>query len=338
MYRPTHRCALTLTTLLPITAGIAHAQQRDIDSYYWMNDFVLADVNNDGLLDMYISSITYDLTGGPGNVLLIQQPDGSYINTARDNGTSEGYWGWGVLMQDFDHDRDLDLAETNGFIGAYNGDPAVLFENLGDGDTFNEVAQQAGFMHNGEGRGMCRLDIENDGDLDILIFENAGNLRLYKNTLIDGENTLDDQNWARIILDTQSRDTLAPHGMGSAVRVITKDQTRLLPIHCGTNHACSSPIETHTGLGDTAVIDAIQVQWNDGSFTTLTNVDANQILTINAPATPADYEQDGLTDINDVFAFLAIYNASDLAADHNGDLRLNFYDVAGFIRDFLESR
>lgn len=52
MDRPKHRCALTLTTLLPINAGIAHAQQRDIDSYYWINDFVLADINDDGLLDI----------------------------------------------------------------------------------------------------------------------------------------------------------------------------------------------------------------------------------------------------------------------------------------------
>lgn len=319
----------TFTDQTHIVGGVNTANAMGID---------VGDINNDGLLDMYISSITYDLTGGPGNVLLIQQPDGTFENTARDNGTYDGYWGWGVLMQDFDHDRDLDLAETNGFIGAYNGDPAVLFENLGDGNTFNEVAHQSGFLHTGQGRGMCRIDIENDGDLDILIFENEGPLRLYKNTLIDGPNTLDDQNWARIILDTQARDTLAPQGMGSAVRVITHDQTRVLPIHCGTNHACASPIETHTGLGDTSVIDVIQVQWNDGSFTTLTNVDANQILTISALSSPSDYTDDGALDIHDVLAFLDRYNTGNLSADHNGDLRLNFYDVAGFIRDYLEAR
>ena len=319
----------TFVDMTHIVGGINTANAMGID---------IGDINNDGLLDMYISSITYDLTGGPGNVLLIQNPDGSYENTARDNGTYNGYWGWGVLMQDFDHDRDLDLAETNGFLGTYNGDPAVLFENLGDGTTFSEVAQQSGFVHTGQGRGMCRMDIENDGDLDIVIFENIGQLRLYENLLIDNAPTPDDRNWIRVLLDTSGRDTLAPHGLGASISVITGEHTRLLPVHCGTNHACSSPIESHAGLDESTIIDAIQVRWNDGSFTTLTGVDANQILTISASSSPSDYFPDGTLDIHDVIAFLDQYNSSNLSADHNGDLRLNFYDVAGFVRDFLEAR
>lgn len=319
----------TFTDTTHTLSGINTANAMGID---------IGDINNDGLLDMYISSITYDLTGGPGNVLLIQQPDGSFTNTARDNGTYDGYWGWGVLMQDFDHDRDLDLAETNGFIGAYNGDPAVLFENLGDGNTFSEVAQQSGFLHNGQGRGMCRIDIENDGDLDIVIFENVGQLRLYENLLIDNTPTPADRNWVRIALDTRARDSLAPQGLGASIKVITGEHSRILPIHCGTNHACSSPIETHAGLDESMSIDAIQVRWNDGSFTTLTQVDANQILTISAPSSPSDYTNDGSLDIHDVFAFLDRYNTGNLSADHNGDLRLNFYDVANFVSDFLEYR
>lgn len=319
----------TFTETTPSVQGLNTANAMGID---------VGDINNDGLLDMYISSITYDFLDGPGNVLLIQNPDGTYRNTARESGTYSGYWGWGVLMQDFDHDRDLDLAETNGFFGAFSANPAVLFENHGAGDTFSEVAQQVGFMHDGQGRGMCRIDIENDGDLDIAIFEADGPFRLYENLLIDDEPTPADRNWIRLVLDTRDRDTLAPQGLGALVSVITGDQTRPLPIHCGTNHACSSPIETHAGLDDSTTIDAVQVRWSDGSYTTLTDVDANQILTISAPSSPGDYAPDGVLDIHDVMAFLDRYHANDLSADHNGDLRLNFYDAAGFIRDFLASR
>jgi hypothetical protein len=319
----------TFVNMTHIVGGVNTANAMGID---------VGDINDDGLLDLYISSITYDLSGGPGNVLLIQQPDGTFENTARDNGTSEGYWGWGVLMQDFDHDRDLDLAETNGFFGPYSGNPAVLFENLGDGDTFSEVAHQAGFLHTGQGRGMSRIDIENDGDLDIVIFENVGQLRLYENLLIDDEPTPADRNWVRIALDTSDRDTLAPQGLGSSVTIYTGNHSRILPIHCGTNHACSSPIETHAGLDDATSIDTIQVRWNDGSFTTLTDIDSNQMLTISASSSPSDYVPDGSLDVHDVLAFLDRYNANNLSADHNGDLRLNYYDVAGFIRDFLEAR
>jgi len=296
----------------------------------------VGDINNDGLLDMYISSITYDFSGGPGNVLLIQNSDGSFNNTARDNGTYAGDWGWGVLMHDFDHDRDLDLAETNGFLG-YSGRPAVLFENMGDGDTFNEVASQAGFIHTGQGRGLVRLDIENDGDLDIVIFENVGKLRLYENLLVENNTTPSNGNWTRVTLDTSANDTLAPHGIGAMVSFITGDQTQLRPMHCGASHASSSPVEVHTGLGDSSTIDAIQVRWPDGSFTTLANVTANQTLTIAAPATAVDYASDGITNVNDIFSFITLYQSADLAADHNGDLRLNFFDIAAFISDYINT-
>ena len=165
----------TFTDATDTAHGIGTASAMGID---------VGDINNDGMLDMYISSITYDF-GSSGNVLLTQNADGSFNDIAADSGTNAGYWGWGVLMQDFDHDRDLDLAETNGFIGAFGGDPAVLFENTGDGSSFNEVASASGFVHHGQGRGLVRLDIENDGDLDIVVFENVGQLRLYENLLID---------------------------------------------------------------------------------------------------------------------------------------------------------
>lgn len=315
----------TFTDITASVHGIETASAMGVD---------VGDINNDGRLDMYISSITYTTTNGPGNVLLIQQPDGSFQNTARDNGTYSGYWGWGVLMQDFDHDRDLDLAETNGFGGDYNGRPAVLFENLGDGDTFNEVAQDAGFLHTGQGRGMSRIDYDNDGDLDIVIYENVGRLRLYENRTIIDNSTAPDRNWVRIKLDTSARDTLAPQGIGAMIRLYTGEHTRLLSMNCGANHSCSSPVEVHAGLDDSTIIDIVQVQWPDGSYTTLSDVPADQIMTINAPATPVDYAPDGVTDFNDVFAFLSLYTDADLGADQNGDLALNFFDVAAFIRDY----
>ena len=241
-------------------------------------------------------------------------------------------------MQDFDNDADLDIAETNGFLGDYGGDPAVLFENIDNATQFTELAAQCGFHHTGQGRGMTRLDIENDGDLDIIIFENNGSLRLYENLVINDQDIPQDANWIRVKLDTSSRDSLAPDGIGAMVRVYTQDAEYLRPMHAGTNHASSSPIEVHAGLGEADTIDVLQIQWPDGSFTTRANVESNQILTIDAPATPVDYAADGITDIMDIVAYLNLYNAGDLAADHNGDLRLNFFDVGPIIMDFYEAR
>jgi hypothetical protein len=298
----------------------------------------IGDVNNDGLLDMYISSITHNITDAPGNLLVLQNPDGSFTDIGRDSGTYAGYWGWGVLMQDFDNDSDLDIAETNGFLGDYGGDPAVMFENIDNATAFNELAHQCGFHHTGQGRGMSRIDIENDGDLDIIIFENNGQLRLYENLLESVDAADERANWIRVQLDTRNRDSIAPQGIGALLRIITQDNEYLRPMHAGTNHASSSTVEVHAGLGSAEQIEILQVRWPDGSFTALADVTINQVLSIAAPATPVDYEPDGITDIMDIIAYINLYNNDDIAADHNGDLQLNFYDVAPFIMDFYDAR
>jgi len=314
----------TFTNHTDETHGIETANGMGVD---------VGDVNNDGLLDLYVSSITFPTTQGPGNVLLIQNQDQSFDNTARINGTSLGYWGWGVLIVDVDNDGDRDIAETNGYVGNFAGDPAVLFENIEGGVEFNEVAQQAGFVQNGQGRGMVRLDIENDGDLDIAIFENNGQLRLFRNELIT-DATPADRNWTRIKLDTSARDTLAPDGIGAMIKVYTNDQSQLLPMHCGSNHCSASPIEVHTGLGASTIIDTLRIEWPDGSFTTRTDVPADQVLTIRAPFSPADYTDDHAIDVNDVYSFIKSFSANNLVADHNGDMELNFFDISAFIADY----
>ncbi len=297
----------------------------------------IADVNNDGMLDMYVSSITYPSTQGPGNVLLIQDEQQTFTNTARDNGTSLGHWGWGVLFVDLDHDGDRDILETNGYTGTFAGTPAVLFENMDAGTTFEEKALEVGFQHNGQGRGMARIDIENDGDLDIAIFENNGQFRLFKNEFIE-QSTGTDSNWIKVELDTSNRDTLAPDGIGAMVKIITthnkQSTTHLLPMHCGSNHCSASPIEVHTGVAQATMIDAIRIEWPDGTFTTQMNIPANQMIEIIAPFSPADYNADFAVDFYDVLAFLDQLKRNTLIADHNGDMQINYYDISAFITDF----
>ncbi|MDF1808900.1 MAG: CRTAC1 family protein [Phycisphaerales bacterium] len=297
----------------------------------------VGDINNDGMLDMYVSSITFPTTQGPGNVLLVQNEQNTFTNTARENGTYNGHWGWGVLLVDLDHDGDRDIAETNGYTGLFAGTPAVIFENTNNGTSFTEVGQASGFLHNGQGRGMARMDIENDGDLDIAIFENNGRLKLFRNNLIN-ESSPTDRNWVRITLDTSARDSLAPDGIGAMVRVVTHDQTQshtqLLPMHCGSNHASASPIEVHAGISDASTLDIVQVAWPDGSYTTHTDIDANQILSISASSHPADYDLNGSVESADIFAYIKMFMNRDLATDHNGDFNLNFFDISAFIDDY----
>ncbi|MCA9303152.1 MAG: CRTAC1 family protein [Phycisphaerales bacterium] len=295
------------------------------------------DINRDGLLDFYATSIVFNATE-LGNQLLIQQPDGRFLDVAHEVGVWAGYWGWGAVMADLDHDRDLDIVEANGFENGDLSSPAVLFENNGDASGFVEVAEECGLVHRLQGRGVVKFDSDNDGDLDIVIFTKNGPLKYYRNDLLTlSVPMLADRHWVRVVLDTRASDRLAPQGVGSTVFVRAGGEEYMLPVHSGSNHCSSSPIEVHAGLGGSAGIDAVRVAWADGSFTTMTDLDADQILRISAPAFPADIDGSGLVDMNDVGEYVSRFIQGDLSADTTGDWMLDIFDVFVFIGDYRDA-
>lgn len=293
----------------------------------------VADVNNDGLFDYYVTNIDY---GFGGNALLIQNPDGSFDDVAQTAGVSEGYWGWGALMLDLDHDGDIDIAETNGGYGPFAGSPSLIFLNDGDGASFTEVSADVGFTHNGQGRGLVRIDLENDGDQDLLIMCNNQPLSVFRNDLIGpDQQTPANAGWLRVLLDTNARPAIAPDGTGAVVQIrsdtLSGSGERITSVNNGSNHCTTSAAEAHFGLGSLDVIDHMRVQWPDGTHTTLNNVSPNQILTVRAPFHPADFDGSGSIDAMDAGAYIDAFLAGDLNADIDADWDLDFFDVAAFI-------
>ncbi len=289
----------------------------------------VGDVNQDGLLDMYVTNIDY---GSGGNILLVQNPDHTFTNIAGSAGCEDGYWGWGTLMLDIDHDGDVDIAETNGSNGQFAGRPSLLFLNDGDGSRFTESGAALGFAHNGQGRGLVRIDLENDGDQDLVILCNNQPMSVFRNELIGADRvTPDNARWLRVLLDTSARAGLAPQGIGSMVRVRGAFGERIAPVDNGSNHCTTSAPLAQFGLGSLGGVDHLRVEWADGTHTTLSGVAADQILTVRAPFHPADFDGSGSIDAMDAAAFVDAFLAGDLNCDFTGDWRLDFFDVAGFV-------
>ncbi|MEM9372828.1 MAG: CRTAC1 family protein [Planctomycetota bacterium] len=293
----------------------------------------IADVNQDGRFDYYVTNIDY---GFRVNILMVQNPDGSFDDTGEQSGVDNGYWGWGALMLDLDNDGDIDIAETNGGYAQFSGKPSLIFLNDGDGNTFTESSEALGFAHNGQGRGLVRIDIENDGDLDLLIICNNQPLSVHRNELIGPDRaTPPDAGWLRVLLDTDQRAGLAPDGTGAIVRIRSASfggtGERIASVDNGSNHCTTSPAEAHFGLGAIDRIDHVRVEWADGTHTTLGGVDANQILTIAAPFHPADFDGSGSIDALDASAYVDAFLLGDLNADIDADWDLDFFDVAAFV-------
>lgn len=308
------------------------AQTRGIELMNGMGVDV-GDTNNDGLLDFYVTNIDF---GPGGNALLQQNPDGSFDNVAGSAGCEDGHWGWGALMVDVDHDADVDIIETNGSNGIFAGQPSLIFLNQDDGSSFVESSAALGFAHNGQGRGLLRMDFENDGDMDLIILCSNQPMSVHRNNLISGGVTPADARWLRVKLDTSARPGLAPNGIGSMVRVLAGGRERIAPVDNASNHCTTSAPEAHFGLASLPAADAVRVVWADGTHTTMTGVDADQIVTVRAPFHPADFDGSGVVDAIDAGAYVDAFLAGDLNADTDGDWDLDFFDVAKFVEQLRD--
>ena len=277
----------------------------------------VGDFNNDGLFDWYVTSI-FGNAEQTGNMLYINQGAHQYVESGLAAGVRDAGWGWGALAVDFDHDGEQDILATNGWTGAWQYDPTRLYINQGE-LQFSDQAVARGINHKLQGRGVMNFDYDLDGDQDIVLLSLGQDVRLYRNDL-SGAAT----NWLRIELDRGARTDIAPHGLGSVVRVTAAGQTQVRAMSTGDNYLSQSEASVHFGLGSSPIVDELRVEWATGEVTTLHSVAVNQSLIIEPPQ-PGDVDGDGEIDLSDLGALLAAYgaclgNAAYLAAaDFDGD-------------------
>lgn len=238
------------------------------------------DFNNDGHIDWYVTAI-FDLAigRGDGNKLYLNQGGHQFIERAALSGVAHGYWGWGTVAVDLNLDGWLDIVETNGWPeSAYTGKLSRVWLNNGD-NTFDEVAAATGFDHALDGRGLLSADFDNDGDQDIVVTSLNDELRLYRNDM-QGTGT----NWLRVLLDTSANPRVAPNGYGSRVVAKAGGKTYYRYLNGCSNYLTQGEVSAHFGLGSATLVDELRVEWADGSMAFLSNIAANQTITVASSA------------------------------------------------------
>ncbi len=233
----------------------------------------VGDFDNDGRIDWYVTSIWRSPTIG-GNMLYMNQGNHSYQELSRTAGVNDGGWGWGTVAVDLNHDGWLDIVETNGWWSGHVGEMNRVFLNNADG-TFSEVAASVGMTFTGQGRGLVSLDYDRDGDMDILVFANDGNLALYRNDL-SGPDT----HWLEVRLDTSQRSDLPPDGIGARIEVTAGGLKQVRLIDGGSNYLSNSEPIAHFGLGASTTVQHVRVFWPDGTVTQRTRVPADRRITL----------------------------------------------------------
>ncbi|HJO83104.1 MAG TPA: FG-GAP-like repeat-containing protein [SAR202 cluster bacterium] len=262
----------------------------------------LGDYDNDGDLDWFVSSIFGQTSpekaghGGTGNRLYRNDANMEFADVTEDAGVREGGWGWGASFGDLDNDGDLDLYHVNGWIqderdgdpAEFNDQPAVLFDNRGDG-VFDEVASTAGAAHRGQGRGVILFDYDNDGDLDIFItnnsdyvFDGSVFIRNPGEPVLLRNDTSTGNHWLKVTLEGAA--PLHRDGIGSRVYVTVGGVIQMRELHASTNYLAQEPgTIAHFGVGDATTIDEVRVEWVNGHVEIRNNVPADQHIAISSP-------------------------------------------------------
>jgi hypothetical protein len=218
------------------------------------------DADQDGDLDVFITHLREET-----NTLFVNDGDAFHDGTAASGlgAPSLRYTGFGTGLHDFDHDGLLDVYVANGAVTRNRppfdpadpyAEPNLLFRGVAPG-RFAEVAPQGGTRASlvGNSRGSAFGDLDEDGDVDVVVVENAGPARVLLNQRgADGH-------W--IVLSVRERS--GADALGALVRLEQGDTTRWRPVAPATSYCSSNDPRVHFGLGDTASDARAIVRWSD---------------------------------------------------------------------------
>jgi hypothetical protein len=240
------------------------------------------DFNLDGHEDLFVTNIvgeTYALYVNDGHAVF----EDARVRTGLAALTAP-YTGFGTDWFDYDNDGLLDLFVANGAVNIVESQrgqpmpfkmPNQLFHNVGG--RFEDASAAAGeiFRRLGLGRGAAFGDLDNDGDVDIVVTNNAGPALVLLNQTIENGSP---NHWLTLSAQQATGNRFA---FGAWIGVERAGKPTLWRrVRTDGSYLSASDPRVHFGLGAAPAIDAIVVQWPDGHRERRTNVAADRILTV----------------------------------------------------------
>ena len=249
------------------------------------------------------------------NMLQKNNGDGTFSEIGQLAGISNTDWSWSALFSDLDNDGNKDLFVTNGYVKDYTDMdflkftmdqtiksrqegkettvkdyiekmptirmPNYAFHNKGN-DRFENKNKEWGLDQSGISAGAAYADLDNDGDMDLIVSNTNDYAGIYRNnTEIFNKNS-----FLKVKLKGDKSNSW---GIGAKVIAYSKGKKYFqeqIPVRGFQSSV--DPI-LNFGLGSTKVLDSLLVIWPNDKMQKLTNVKVNQTLTVdlkNASAAP----------------------------------------------------
>jgi hypothetical protein len=222
----------------------------------------VADVDRDGDEDLFVTNLDNE-----GHTLYVNQGKGVFDDRTVEAGLfTLGFTGFGARFVDYDADGWLDLVVANGAVRHLDGqrrrgDPYPLrqrnqlFRNDGRG-RFADVAGRSGapFASLAVGRGISSGDLDNDGDVDLVLFNNSGPARVLLNESGPGRHWLG----VRVIDGRHGRDA-----MTARVELVGEDRPRIRRVQVDGSYLTASDPRVLFGIG-TEAPQTVRVRWPGG--------------------------------------------------------------------------
>ena len=233
----------------------------------------VGDYDHDGKLDLFVTNFDDDYNTLYHNDGRNSFTDVSYA--AKVAAASLPYVGWGTKFFDYDNDGWVDIFVANGHV--YPQIPTYrqrnfVHKNNRDG-TFTEKGAELGapFLQKRVGRGVAFGDMDNDGDVDVVINNLDGAPELLRN---DGGNA-NNSVLIKTIGVKSNRD-----GIGARIKIVSGDLTQIDEVRSGDSYISQSDLRLHFGLERRTKIDLIEIRWPSGMIDTIKDENVNKILTV----------------------------------------------------------
>ena len=248
------------------------------------------------------------------NMLQVNNGNGTFSEAGQLSGISNTDWSWAPLFADYDNDGLKDLFVTNGYTRdftnmdfmKYMGDflkdrrlmrkdiynlveqmpssqvKSYFFKNNGN-LNFTNTSAPWGITQPSNSNGAAYADLDNDGDLDLIV--NNINLPAF---IYQNESDKQSKNhYLQLKLEGAGKNT---QGVGAKVIIYIKNEKQYLEQMPSRGFQSSVSPVLHFGLGNDKEIDSLRIVWQQGKQQVLKNIKADQQLTLNEKDASGSYQ------------------------------------------------